>query len=149
VNYSSIGFVNSQVGGFTNEEQHYTFDDPNPTGKKQYYRLNQKDIDGNGKLSNVVMITRDRPTVLGIGGLFPNPASTLVNVIIDAPQRDKITIVVTDMGGKMVIQQQASVDLGSNTVPVNIGKLSNGSYLVKLICQSSDCETAAAKFNKQ
>jgi alcohol dehydrogenase YqhD (iron-dependent ADH family) len=95
------------------------------------------------------MITRDKPTVLGIGGLFPNPASTLVNVIIDAPQRDKITLVVTDMGGKTVIQQQASVDLGSNTVPINIGKLSNGSYLVKLICQSSDCETAAAKFNKQ
>jgi len=149
VNYSSIGFVNSQVGGYTNEEQHYSFDDANPSGKKQYYRLNQKDIDGNSKLSNVVMITRDKPTVLGIGGLFPNPARTSVNVIIDAPQRDKITIVVTDMAGKTVIQQQANVDLGSNTVPVNVAKLSNGSYLVKLLCQSSECETSSAKFNKQ
>src|SRR6185295_3453370 len=44
VNYSSIGFVNSQApGGFTNEEMHYTFDDNSPVGKKQYYRLNQKD----------------------------------------------------------------------------------------------------------
>jgi len=149
VNYTSIGFVNSQVGGYTSEEQHYSFDDANPSGKKQYYRLNQKDIDGHSKLSSVVMITRDKPTVLGIGGLFPNPASTLVNVIIDAPQRDKITIVVSDMAGKTVIQQQANVDLGSNTVPVNVAKLSNGSYLVKLLCQASDCEAPAAKFNKQ
>jgi len=150
VNYSSVGFVNSLgQSGSSSTEIHYTFDDANPSGKKQYYRLNQKDIDGNSKLSNVVMITRDKPTVLGIGGLFPNPARTSVNVIIDAPQRDKITIVVTDMAGKTVIQQQANVDLGSNTVPVNVAKLSNGSYLVKLLCQSSDCETATSKFNKQ
>jgi hypothetical protein len=148
VNYSSIGFVNSQVGGYSNSEVHYTFDDNSLVGKKQYYRLNQKDIDGNSKLSNIVVITRDKPTELSIGGIFPNPASTQVNVIIDAPQRDKVTLVVTDMAGKTVIQQQANIDLGSNTIPVNIAKLAGGSYLIKLTCQTSGCQTATAKFNK-
>jgi hypothetical protein len=149
VNYSPIGFVNSRVNGYSNSEVHYTFDDNSPVGKKQYYRLNQKDIDGKSKLSNIVMIKGDKPTLLGIGGLFPNPARTQVNVIIDAPKRDKVTVMITDMAGKTVIRQQANVDLGSNTVPVDIAKLPGGSYLVKLICQSSDCETAVAKFNKQ
>ncbi len=150
VNYSSIGFVNSQApGGFTNAELHYTFDDNSPVGKKQYYRLNQKDIDGKSKLSNIVMITGDKATILGIGGIFPNPASTLVNVIIDAPRRDKVTLIITDMTGKTVKQQQENVEMGSNTVPVDIAKLAGGSYLVKLICQSSDCQTAVEKFNKQ
>ena len=111
--------------------------------------MRQVSIDGSSKLSNVVQINGEKSTTLIIGGLFPNPASTQVNVIIDAPNRDKITVVVTDMAGKTVIQQQANVDTGSNTVPVDIAKLAGGSYLVKLTCQSSDCQTAAAKFNKQ
>jgi Secretion system C-terminal sorting domain len=151
VNYSSIGFVNSQAtGGFTNAEMNYGFDDNNPAAvKKQYYRLNQLDIDGRSKLSNIVMITGDKPKTLGIGGLFPNPASTVVNVLIDAPGRDNVTLVITDMGGKTVKQQLASVETGSNTVPMDIAKLASGSYLVKVLCKSSDCETAVAKFNKQ
>ena len=150
INYSQIGFVNTQAsGGTSSTSLSYTFDDNGPVGKKQYYRLRQIDADAHAKQSGIVMITRDKPTVLGIGGLFPNPARETVNVIIDAPQKDKITIVVTDMGGKTVIQQQANVDLGSNTVPVTVGKLPSGSYLVKLLCQSSDCETATSKFNKQ
>ena len=149
-NYTSLGFVNSQAsGGFSNTELSYTFTDNNPVGKKQFYRLNQKDIDGNSKLSNIVMITGDKPGSLEIGGLFPNPARDMVNVIINTPQKDRVTVVVTDMSGKIVKQQQENVDTGANTVPVEIASLASGSYLVKLICKSSDCQTASAKFNKQ
>jgi hypothetical protein len=148
--YEDIGFVNSLApGGSSSASISYTFDDINPVGRKQYYRLRQVDVDNKSKLSNIISITGDKPTILGIGGLFPNPASTQVNVIIDAPKRDKITVVVTDMAGKTVIRQQANVDTGSNTVPVDIAKLAGGSYLVKLTCQSSDCQTATGKFNKQ
>jgi Secretion system C-terminal sorting domain len=150
VNYNSIGFVNSHApGGTSTSELNYTFDDMNPAGRKQYYQLRQKDIDGRSRLSNIITISGDKPTSLGIGGLYPNPASSTVNVIVDAPQRDDITVVITDMSGKTVKQKQANVDIGSNTVPVEIGNLSSGSYLVKLICRSSDCQIATAKFNKQ
>ena len=149
VNYLSIGFVSSQVGGNSNSEVHYTFDDNNLSGNKQYYQLSQKDFDGRSKLSNVIILSRDKPIVLGIGGIFPNPASTLVNVMIDAPQKDNVTLLITDMAGRTVRQQQASVDVGSNTIPVDIAKLAGGTYLVKLTCQSLECETISAKFNKQ
>jgi hypothetical protein len=150
INYSAIGFINTQaLGGISNADLNYTFNDMNPVGRRQYYRLRQEDIDGRSKLSNIVTIAGDKPKMLSIGGLYPNPASSLVNVIIDAPSRDKLTLVVSDINGKMVKQQLVNVDIGSNTIPVEISNLAQGSYMVKLLCQSSDCETAAGKFNKQ
>jgi hypothetical protein len=150
VNYSAIGFVNSVApGGISSGELNYSFDDNTPgTSKRNYYRLSQKDLDGRNRLSNIVVISGDKPTVIGIGGLFPNPASTLVNVIIDAPKRDKLTLVVMDAAGKTVKQQLVSVEIGSNTIPVEISNLAQGGYLVKVVCKEG-CETTVAKFNKQ
>jgi hypothetical protein len=150
INYSSIGFVNSKaLNGNSSSNITYTFDDNSPIGKKQYYRLNQKDIDGRSKISNIVTITGDKPVTLGIGGLFPNPAQTKVSVIIDAPARQDVTLMVTDMSGKTVKQQIVNVEIGSNTVPVDISTLAQGSYLIKAVCKSSDCGVAVGKFNKQ
>lgn len=151
VSYSAIGFVNTLApGGNSSSDLSYTFDDNSPAAsRKSYYRLNQKDFDGRSKLSNIVVINGGKPTILGIGGLFPNPASTLVNVIIDAPKRDDVTLVVMDVTGKTVKQKLVNVETGSNTVPVEIGNLAQGSYMVKLVCKSSDCETAVSKFVKQ
>jgi hypothetical protein len=69
--------------------------------------------------------------------------------MIESPQAGKITVLVTDLTGKTVIQKVESVGLGSNTIPVDITKLATGRYVVKLQCQSSDCETASAMFNKE
>ena len=150
-NYSVIGFVNTLApGGNSGTEVSYTFDDNSPVvSKRNYYRLNQKDIDGRSKWSNVVLINGDKPTSIGIGGIFPNPASTTVNVLIDAPRRDDVTVVLMDALGKTIKQKVVNVEIGSNTVPVEIGSLANGSYLVKVLCKSSDCETAVSKFAKQ
>ena len=148
--YEDIGFVNSLApGGFSAASLSYTFEDLNPVGKKQYYRLRQVDVDGKSRLSNAISITGEKPAIMGIGNLYPNPANSLVNVIINAPKRDNLTLVVTDLNGKKVKQQLVNVDTGSNTIPVEISKLASGSYFVKLICQTSDCETAIGKFNKQ
>ena len=151
VNYSVIGFVSTLAsGGNSSTELSYTFDDNSPVvSKRNYYRLNQKDIDGRSKMSNVVLISGDKPTTIGIGGIFPNPASTTVNVLIDAPRRDDVTVVLMDVLGKTIKQKVVNVEIGSNTVPVEIGSLASGSYLVKVLCKSSDCETAVSKFAKQ
>ncbi len=151
VSYSAIGFVNSQaMGGNSSTELSYSFDDNSPAAsRKSYYRLNQQDIDGRSKLSNVVLINGEKPTRIGIGGIFPNPATTQVNVLIDAPQRDDVTLVVMDVLGKTVKQKVVNVETGSNTVPVDIGSLASGSYMVKVLCRSADCESAVSKFVKQ
>jgi hypothetical protein len=149
ITFTAIGFVNSQaMGGNSSDALNYIFIDNNPVGDKQYYRLRQVDLDNRSKLSNIVMIKGNKPVTLAIGGLFPNPANSQINVILDAPVRDKVTLVVMDATGKTVIQQVVNVETGSNTIPVNISTLTNGTYLVKLVC-NSNCESAVAKFVKQ
>lgn len=149
INYTDLGFVNSRAtGGNSTDALEYSYTDNNLVGTKQYYRLRQEDLDGRIRLSNVVLIKGNKPVTLSIGGLFPNPASTEVTVILDAPVKDKVTLLIIDVTGKSVIQKAVDVEAGSNTIPVNIGALTNGSYLVKLVC-NSNCETAASKFVKQ
>jgi hypothetical protein len=149
-NYTTIGFVNSLANaGNSTSSLSYTFDDNAPAAsKKNYYRLIQKDFDGNGRQSNVVLINGDKPGTVGIGGLFPNPASSQLNVIVDAPSRQDVTLVVMDVMGKTIKQKQVNVEIGSNTVSLEIGNLAAGSYLVKVICKS-DCEPVVSKFIKQ
>lgn len=149
INYTVIGFINSlAIGGNSVTQLNYAFTDNNPAGSKQYYRLRQVDIDNHSKFSNIVLIKGDKPVTLMIDGLFPNPASTSVNVLIAAPNKDKVTMVIIDVEGRKVSQQIVKVETGNNTIPVDISHLSNGTYMVKLVC-SSNCESAVAKFVKQ
>ncbi len=151
LNYSTIGFVNTLAnGGNSFSELNYVFDDNSPVvSKKQYYRLSQRDLDGNGKLSNIVTIKGDRSTEFMIDGLFPNPARDKVNIIINAPKKDDVTLVLMDAAGKTVKREVANVDMGSNTVQLDVASLSSGSYFVKVLCRSLDCQSATTKFNKQ
>ena len=149
VNFGVIGFMNSQVpGGNSTGNLNYTFIDNNPAGAKKYYRLRQVDIDNHAKYSNIVLIRGDKPLTLTIGGLFPNPANHILNVVIDAPVRNEITLVITDMAGKIVKQQPANVETGSNTITMNISNLANGTYTVKAVCKTS-CESVVSSFIKQ
>jgi hypothetical protein len=149
-NYTPIGFVNSLANsGNSSTELSYSFDDNTPvTGKKNYYRLSQEDLDGGSKLSNIVLINGDKPVSIAIGAIFPNPARSEVNLVIDAPRREDVTIMVMDLSGKTLSKKSVNVEIGSNTVPVEIGNLTAGSYLVRVTCKSG-CETAVSKFVKQ
>lgn len=149
VTYTTIGFVNSLAAGGNSVQQiNYTFVDNAPAGTKQYYRLRQVDLDTRSRLSSIVLIRGEKPTTLEIGGLFPNPANSLLNVIVDAPVKDKVTMMIVDATGKAVQQKIVNIETGSNTVQLDVSRLSAGTYLVKLIC-SSNCESAVGKFVKQ
>lgn len=149
INFLPIGFVNTIApGGTSNTDLNYTFVDNNPAGAKQYYRLRQTDIDGQSKLSTVILIKGVKPLTLVTDGLFPNPANTLLNVLVSTPVRDKVRMLVIDVTGRTISEQIITIEAGSNTIPVDISKLSNGSYLIKLYGQH-DQETVTGRFVKQ
>ena len=149
VNYSSLGFVNSLApSGNSSDVLSYTFADNNVLGAKQYYRLKQVDLNGASKLSNVVVIRGEKPLELTVDGLYPNPASSVVNVLIGAPSKDRVTLVLNDMAGRVVQQQVVNVDAGTNSVQFNVQSLTSGTYLVRLY-GASGAEAATGKFVKQ
>ena len=133
--FTTIGFVISQApGGSSTTQLDYSFNDFQMTGSLQFYRLRQVDFDNHSKFSSIVRIKGEKPVKLTFDGLFPNPANTVVNVMIDAPNRDKATLTVTDIAGRTMIQQPVSIETGSNTIPLDISRLTRGTYMVKIVC---------------
>ena len=148
VNYTAIGFVSSlATGGNSNDQLSYRFTDNTPGGVKQYYRLRQEDIDGRSKLSTIVLINGARPTVMALRSIFPNPASATASMIVDAPSAVKLTVLVTDMAGRNMVQQIVNVSEGSNTVSLNISSLQSGTYLLRVM--SEEGEVVTGKLVKQ
>ncbi|MEI2823987.1 MAG: T9SS type A sorting domain-containing protein [Chitinophagaceae bacterium] len=149
INFSSIGFVNTlAIGGNSTDRLSYNFNDNNVAGEKQYYRIRQVDIDNHGRLSNVILLKGSKPLIVSIDGIYPNPANNEINVLLAAPARDKATLIVTDISGRVLLQQLVNVETGINSIPVNISRFASGTYLIKLAGQTS-VESAGAKFIKQ
>jgi len=148
VHYSSIGFVNSLAnGGNSNVTLNYAFTDNNVSGSKQFYRLRQADLNGGSKLSNIVLLKSDKPTLITLDGMFPNPAVSVVNMMIASPAKDKVLVTLVDMSGRTVLQKQLNVETGSNTIPVDVSGLASGTYMVRL--QSGNGEVSTGKLVKQ
>jgi len=147
--YSSIAFVKSLAdNGNSNGLLQYSFADEKAFTGNNYYRLKQIDKDGKSTLSQVVFIKGGKVGKLELSNAYPNPAISILNVVVASPKADKITLIVTDVAGKLVMQQQLPVNSGDNILKLDVNTLKSGSYLIKAICEDG-CETAVKKFVKQ
>ncbi len=148
-NYSTLAFVKSKaVNGNSTSTLNYQFTDTRPFSSKGYYRLKQVDKDGKAAFSPVVLIKGDKPATLVLSNVYPNPAQSELNVILNAPATQKINLIITDLAGRVVMQQAKQVDAGDNNLSLNVGKLAAGSYVIKAVCNAG-CETLVTKFVKQ
>ena len=147
--YTSISFVNSKAeNGNSNQTLNYAYTDEKIAATASYYyRLKQVDKDGKYNFSNAVFIKGAKATKLELVSVYPNPAKDQLNISIASPKADNVTFIVTDMTGKVVLQQRKAVANGDNLLQLNVQQLSQGSYLLKAIC-ADGCETAVSKFMK-
>jgi len=131
--FETIGFVASQaVGGNSASPLDYSYTDINMTGNIHYYRLRQVDFDLHSQLSSIVRIMGDKPSSLTMDVVFPNPARSMVNLLINAPAREQVRLRVTDIEGRIIKSQSANLEPGSNTVTIDISQLTSGTYIVTL-----------------
>lgn len=148
--YTKIGFVYARsTGGNSITNLNYNFIDNTPTGTVQYYRLRQVDINGQSKYSTVVIVRGDAPNTLAITGVYPNPAASVVNLQYSTPVAEKLSVLITDLNGKPVLQQTVYVGVGNNTLPVNVTALPKGTYFIKLAGITSHQTVQAVKVIKQ
>jgi len=132
-NYSSVGFVKTLgINGNSGTVLKYSFEDNNPNLAKQFYRLKQIDIDEKAKMSNVIMISGAKPAVLAFGGLYPNPAHNILNVIVNSPENNRVDLVLMELGGKIVENQSTVVGEGSNSIDIDISTLPANGYLIMI-----------------
>ena len=93
-------------------------------------------------------ITNNLPAGFEIRGIYPNPAKSLVKVDVSSLSRDQVTLLVTDLAGRVVARQSTTVDAGLNKISLDINNLANGSYFVRLVSRLGTIKSAKS-FMKQ
>jgi hypothetical protein len=148
INFSKLSFVATKAdNGYSNATLSYSYNDENPLRGNNYYRLKQVDKDGKYSYSTVVLL-RSKATEITLSSVYPNPAQNELNLVITSPSSEKVTIVVTDLSGKVIMQQAAQLVIGDNQQQLKVQSLASGTYIIKAVC-SSGCETAVHRFVKQ
>ncbi len=149
INFSKLTFVGSKApGGNSSVRLTYSFADVKPFYSTNWYRLKQFDKDGMVTYSNVVEIKGSAPATLVLAAMYPNPVRTTLNMVVNAPVSDKVKVVVTDLAGKIVMQNEVQIVPGYNKMELPVSKLLSGAYIIKVYCNKG-CETAIGRFIKQ
>ncbi len=131
-NGTAYNFVISQKGfGNSNAEQQYQTYDDKPLQGWNYYRLKQVDMDGRFRYSNVVPVFFGTATNTAIL-VYPNPTTTGLNVAITTSIMEDQKLLLLDISGRIVAEQEVHLSAGSNVFDMDIAHLAAGTYVLKV-----------------
>ena len=119
------------AGNGTSSQQHsYATLDPAPLGGVSFYRLRQVDTDGRTSFSPVVAVEN---TARNGATLYPNPATTEVNLRFAEALRGPVDIRVMDAAGRVVWQERREATAGERELRIPTAQLpATGLYMVQV-----------------
>lgn len=121
-------FATVAGAGTSQQRIDYTALDHDPF-QLTYYRLKQVDFDGTSTVSNVIALRRE--TTVGEMLLFPNPATTELNVALpDGTGNMLLSIIAVD--GRIVHERMVFPAEGQTTLAVDVRDLPAGAYSLVL-----------------
>jgi hypothetical protein len=126
-NFSTVGTVVSRGG---NTQTAYSFEDNNIPVGTSYYRLSQVDKDGGTHLSKIVTLVRRKAGIYV--DRFPNPAKNTLTVTVQGESNGNIHVLVADMQGRPVLQQQWQKTQPQINRTLNISALQSGVYQMSI-----------------
>ena len=108
----------------------FNFVNSNPVSGINYYRLKMTDDNGVTTYSSVVALL-SASKGFEIINITPNPVTNgQFKLNISAAEQGKMDIVITDMAGRIVAQQNANLISGFNAIDMKVGNLSAGTYQI-------------------
>ncbi len=132
INFISANRISAAGNSNTTRNYNYSDDVTAFTETVFYYRLKQVDISGAVKYSAIVKINLNNKGYQV--DVLPNPFTSMLRLQIEATQNEKVTIILTDMKGRMLKQQVSSLRKGNNAIQIDdIGHLPGAVYLLKII----------------
>jgi len=146
--YTTISFVGTKAengSSATSLSYNYT-DDKAPAGNN-YYRLVQKDKDGKTTISKEILIRGELIGRFEVVNVYPNPATDVVRVKLNALSSGNAQMFVTDMTAKPVMQKTLGLTMGENNVELQISSLPAGVYMMKIV--TADGTSVSRKLVKQ
>jgi hypothetical protein len=116
--------------GSSQAEHSYAFTDQLPLPGMNYYRLLQKDFDGQSAYSKVIGIELENSG--GQVRLFPNPSEGGLHLSLDLDFIGNAIFTLYDCTGRPVKTLMLPVDGGTPTQEIDLGGLPAGIYLAKV-----------------
>lgn len=125
--FSTLGTVSGN--GNSQAVHNYSYVDANPVSGTNYYQLRQIDFDGKAELSKVVAVKTDlSQTELSV---HASPANAYVKVSVTALTDGPASIVITDVQGVQVAEQNVQLSKGYNVLQVPV-QTAPGVYVLTL-----------------
>ncbi|MEL7424996.1 MAG: T9SS type A sorting domain-containing protein [Bacteroidota bacterium] len=116
--------------GNSSETSAYSLHDTEPV-PVAYYRLKSVDFGGYTEYSEIIQLQRETDDV-EILNISPNPTSDQVNINFFVPSNGNYIIMVTNIVGQVLVQEQRSLDTGNYRESVDLSRFDNGIYLISI-----------------
>ncbi len=106
----------------------YSFKHLTPKAGTNYYKIQQVDKDGKFTFSQVKFV--DFSLNIEKFSFYPNPVADYLNIDFSSEKSFVATLSVYDLSGKLVLKSSQNINMGKNTLKVNISTLNSGTYLI-------------------
>lgn len=73
-----------------------------------------------------------KQSLTSISSIYPNPASSKVNIKLNSQESERLMVEVRDMMGKNVMHKIISVNIGENELEINVSNFSEGTYILNI-----------------
>lgn len=111
-----------------------------------YYRLKITDIDGKISYSRIISLINKANGIV-ISSIMPTVTENTTVIVISAAKAETISLVVTDVNGRIVKQLNSRVVAGTNNIELNVTNLQAGVYMINGLTATE--KTPAMRFVKQ
>jgi hypothetical protein len=144
-NWETLGFVNGN--GTTQQIHRYSFS-TSIAGMNGniYYRLRQVDFNGEFEYSPVRSINVKGENADATISLFPNPATSVLNINISGMTASNASIRITNLAGVVISTTAVSIEGNNTIIPVIVSGLRKGTYFVQVITPAAQKSATFVKF---
>jgi hypothetical protein len=143
---TASGFVTIGTLPGSTTGKSYNFIDNDLKNGINYYRLKITGEDGKINYSRTVAVMNGVSTVL-LTSMIPTVVNHSASLTVSSSAREKITIIVTDMQGRIVQQNSYNIDNGNSTIELGFDRLATGIY--QLTGTTSSGRLSTIRFMKQ
>lgn len=126
--FNAVGMVFATENSM--DMKSYSFVDASAKSELSYYKLKLVDNNGSVAYTSLVVINRN-VIVQTVSNLFPNPATTQVNIEVQGVSVDNFNVSVQDINGKIVYKAN-QVSFLSNVYQVDVSKFNRGVYVIRI-----------------
>ncbi len=140
-NFVAIGAVSGLEG-----KLNYSFTDNSLVSGNNYYRLKMFDIDGTVSYSSIIVIMNGSNGVL-ISSMIPTLVKDRARLNVSSSVKGSMQLVITDITGRIIRSQAASIDVGNQEIWIDAVSLSPGMF--QITGYMNGAKTTTFRFIKQ